>query len=71
MKKEHKWLSPVPAGCDICKGKFGKYFYDANTSMGWGLICDKCFKKHGKGLGIGFGQQYLTKTRIGIAGFEE
>lgn len=72
MKTKNKWLSPVPEVCDMCKSKFGKHFYDAATIYGpWANLCEPCFDTFGKGLGIGLGQKYVTKTREGVAGFEE
>ena len=63
-----KWLSELPNNCQVCGKPFGKHFYDANTGMGWGLICDNCFKSHGCSLGIGKGQKYDTKTREKVGG---
>jgi len=67
-----KWLSIIPENCQICGKPFGEYFIDGSTIMGpWGLMCEKCHKKVGNGLGIGKGQKYITKSGIGVDGFNE
>ena len=44
-------------------------FYDAATDQGpWGWLCKRCFRNHGKGLGIGFGQEYDSDTNVQLAG---
>lgn len=64
-----KWLSEVPEVCDICGKPFGKHFIDGATKMGaWALMCEKCHKNFGKGLGIGSGQLYLLETKELIEG---
>jgi len=66
-----KWSGEITV-CDICHKPFGKHFIDGKTSYGpWGLMCESCHSKVGCGLGIGKGQKYITKTKEGIAGFEE
>jgi hypothetical protein len=57
-----KWRGEAPTKCAICRNSFGKVFYDANTRMGWGLVCHGCFTDYGYGLGIGLGQKYNTST---------
>lgn len=45
--------------CDICGEEA---HYDARTKSGmWGNLCEKCFKKHGIGLGTGKGQKLISK----------
>jgi len=58
-----KWLS-AHSNCDICGKKLNSgYFYDFATKQGpWALGCETCFKKFGKGLGIGKGQKYDAIT---------
>ena len=70
--KNKKWLSELPANCQVCNKPFGKYFIDGKTIMGpWGLMCVSCHEKIGDGLGVGHGQKYLTKTKTGVDGFDE
>ena len=55
--------------CDICHASFKKWFVDGKTKMGpWGLMCEKCFRLHGIGLGLGRGQQYDAVTLEKIKG---
>ena len=69
---EKKWSSELPDNCQICNRPFGKHFIDGNTTLGsWALMCEECHRAHGKGLGIGRGQKYLTATKVGIGGFKE
>lgn len=45
--------------CDICGEEA---HYDARTKPGmWCNLCEKCFKKHGIGLGTGKGQKLISK----------
>lgn len=54
-----QWCSPTPTNCDICDGSISDTFYDAATDYGpWGIMCPMCFKGHGRGLGLGKGQEY-------------
>jgi len=72
MKKEKvikEWSSKLPETCNICDKPFGKTFIDGATDHGWALMCERCHKIHGFGLGIGYGQKYNTKTKKGISGF--
>lgn len=65
MRNITKWTSEVDK-CDICKKdlKTCPSFIDGITRFGtWGLMCPTCHAIHGQGLGIGYGQQYNTKTR--------
>ena len=61
-----KWMGSKPASCDICGHRFkdnDRFFYDFAMRQGkWALGCEKCFKKHGLGLGNGKGQKYDLKT---------
>lgn len=65
------WLSKVPDNCEVCHRPLGKYFIDGDTGHGWALMCEECHKGFGKGLGIGKGQKYVTKTGEGVDGFNE
>lgn len=70
-KRVIQWLSPLPAGCDICNKPFGKFFIDGKTKMSggqWALMCEECHAQHGSGLGMGFGQKYDKATKIKVEG---
>lgn len=72
MAEVKRWLSPYDE-CDICHGPIrGKvpWFVDGKTKLKglWGLICPKCFKKYGYGLGPGLGQKYDGKTAVLLEG---
>jgi len=65
MKNEiKKWMSPLPANCEVCGKPFGKYFIDGKHISGpWALMCEKCHSTQGCGLGMGSGQKYSTATK--------
>lgn len=72
VKIADKWLSAV-GPCDLCKTDLNdeEVFYDAavgSITGPWGLLCDKCFKQRGVGLGQGVGQKYDAKTKKKLAG---
>ena len=74
MKAKKMWESEVPANCQVCDRPLGKFFIDGqlpNHGGVWALMCTDCHKTEGAGFGIGKGQKYVTKTREGVAGFEE
>lgn len=53
------YLSPVPAKCQLCQQPLDDKMFDACTqSLGWAIMCQVCHLKHGRGLGVGKGQQY-------------
>lgn len=53
-----KWRGPRDY-CNACNGAIhDQPFYDAATQMGWGLLCEDCFKEYGCKLGVGRGQAY-------------
>ena len=57
--------------CDICERPFrdGKHFIDGKTKSGpWALMCRKCHRTFGVGIGTGRGQVYLVKTFEKVAG---
>lgn len=61
MKK--KWLGPRPTSCELCTLPLEKEFIDGATRFGpWAIMDPKCHKKHGRGLGLGFGQRYDLNT---------
>lgn len=64
------WSMPVPQECDICGNAIGATFVDGKTRPGgqWGIMCDRCHRLHGVGLGTGKGQKYDSKTREKIDG---
>ncbi len=56
------WMGTRPSSCDICSGSITKVFIDGRTKMGpWGILCPRCHKSHGCGLGTGKGQKYELK----------
>lgn len=56
------WMGTRPSTCDICNTSIGKVFVDGKTKMGpWGILCPRCHKGQGCGLGLGKGQQYELK----------
>ena len=60
-KKRH-WLGSVPI-CSFCRQLPQEWFVDGVTTVGrWGIMCEKCFKPYGLGLGPGKGQLYDAKT---------
>ena len=49
--------------CDICGEELTKILIDGRTSNGsWAVMCPKCHKIHGVGLGTGKGQKYVRDT---------
>ena len=49
--------------CDICGEELTKTLIDGRTSNGsWAVMCPKCHKVHGVGLGTGKGQKYVRDT---------
>jgi len=58
--------------CDICKhlksrtlpGEAAKAKYDGKTNIGpFAYMCQECFEEHGVGLGLGKGQELVTKLK--------
>lgn len=76
--KKKKWISGGgPPECDICLNFHYKttdltkeeFFVDGKTQMGpWALMCPRCFKLYGVGLGTGRGQKYDSKTLEKVEG---
>jgi len=63
------WSGSDPK-CNECGRKDLHQFYDAKTKMDpcrkwwrWGILCKKCFKTHGVGLGMGLGQYYVKEGK--------
>lgn len=49
--------------CDVCGVKINGTCVDGRTRMGpWGLMCLKCHRTHGVGLGVGKGQRYTRRA---------
>lgn len=66
-----KWESRLPICCEVCDDPLGEYFIDGAVNGGkWALMCEKCHKQHGSGLGIGKAQKYFTATGEGVEGFD-
>jgi hypothetical protein len=66
-----KWESDLPFRCEVCDAILGEYFIDGSVNGGkWALMCEKCHKQHGDGLGVGKGQKYLTEDGTGVEGFD-
>ena len=57
--KKVTWIGPKE-DCNFCGEKLSnKIFIDGKTTYGpWGIMCEKCFKVYGIGLGTGKGQKY-------------
>ena len=53
------WIGSKPDKCDLCADTITDVFIDGKTVYGpWGILCPKCHKKFGMGLGLGRGQKY-------------
>jgi len=64
-----KWLSEVPAECDLCHHKLTTSFIDGKTVWGpWGIMCPRCHGEFGFGFGTGRGQEYFLATLEKIKG---
>ena len=72
-----KWIRVGRLECDICLNFHYKttdlskqeFFVDGKTQMGpWALMCPRCFKLYGVGLGTGRGQKYDSKTLEKVEG---
>lgn len=53
--------------CDICllDLKHNDAHYDGRTHTGqWAFMCESCFKKHGLGLGVGYGQRLIVEGSV-------
>jgi len=63
-KTAGNWLSPIK-NCDFCGENLKKspWFVDGATDQGpWACMCPICFDDHGKGLGMGMGQKFDSRT---------
>ena len=68
-QNKKKWLGTLPEKCDICGIILTAIFIDGRTIHGpWANMCPECHKKHGCGLGTGYGQQYDINTTKKIEG---
>ena len=53
------WMGSKPEKCDLCQGSLKSEFVDGATRRGpWAIMCPRCHKMFGFGLGSGLGQQY-------------
>jgi len=58
--KLDKWFGATPKSCDLCGAEIKGEFIDGRTIMGpWGILCPRCHKANGVGLGLGRGQRYV------------
>jgi len=65
------WYGSVPTECQECTSPLVDVFYDAPTSNRiWGVICNNCFVKMGRKLGMGRGQKYDIKTLNMLDGWQ-
>lgn len=76
-KQVKKWIGGGRLECDICLNFHYKttdltkeeFFVDGKTQMGpWALMCPRCFKLYGVGIGTGKGQKYDSKTLEKVEG---
>lgn len=76
-KRVIKWMGEDRIECVVCLNFHYKttdltkeeYFVDGKTQMGpWALMCPRCFKLYGVGLGTGRGQKYDSKTLEKVEG---
>jgi hypothetical protein len=60
------------AECQVCNGSLFAYdtFYDGSTRPAgqWAWMCRACWQGYGRGVGLGVGQEYDSKTREKIRG---
>ena len=57
-KRQVFWRGFIDS-CDICRGEIADQFVDGKTTYGpWGILCLRCHKDKGCGLGMGRGQRY-------------
>ena len=60
-----KWLGTQPETCELCLHPLetGDTFYDARGhDTRWCLMCAGCFRRLGRKLGTGLGQQYVKQA---------
>ncbi len=61
------WYGSEPTACDICASPIKDTFIDGRTREGaWGILCPRCHKNHGVGLGLGKGQQYWKRYDVWV-----
>lgn len=57
------WQGTPPSTCQIMGEPITDTFVDGALQGGsWGILCDKCHKTFGVGLGKGRGQKYTKQT---------
>jgi hypothetical protein len=53
------WMGSQPEQCDLCQAPLDGEFVDGATVRGpWAMMCVKCHRMFGHGLGMGRGQRY-------------
>ncbi len=60
---KNSWAGEIPQRCDICGETLFEGFVDGrirNQSV-WAIMCPRCYKRFGAGLGTGKGQKYNVK----------
>jgi hypothetical protein len=61
-----RWESKIPQRCAILQEPITNVFIDGRTSSGaWGIMCCRCFRIFGTGLGAGKGQKYEQRSAEG------
>ena len=64
LKTKRYWRGSAPVKCDLSEHKPGKHdignnFIDGKTTMGpWAIMCLRCSRMYGVGVGTGRGQHY-------------
>jgi hypothetical protein len=62
MTKPKYWTKQLSA-CDFCDQPIHHKLYDGATiHRVWATMCLPCFRRHGVGLGLGRGQEYLEQA---------
>lgn len=59
------WQGSEPKACDVCAGMIVEDFVDGRTRQGpWGILCPRCHRNQGVGLGTGKGQHYHRQDGV-------
>ena len=63
------WTGEPPEKCDLCEEQLEETFIDGVVQgRGWAVMCPRCHKEKGIGLGMGCGQQFDARTGVKLAG---
>jgi hypothetical protein len=56
-----QWMGETT--CNLCRKPIEGHLYDAKLRAGhsWATLCQRCFSRHGIGLGTGYGQEYAER----------